>query len=318
MIHDSTPRFAKQLSSKYANLSAKKVQEDLRENHCRKISKDFISSLSNDVGRLIEEQEQNWIYALPVQAIEAQVVSIGRDGTTMYLRSDGYRETMNGTISFYDSLGNRVHTIYLAQAPEYGKGTFNERFAKEIGRIKDLVKKATYVGLADGAKDNWTFLEPFTEVSILDYWHASEYLSLASKAASKSAYERKQWLEQARYDLKNEVGGANKLLKQMKRFRRKRKLSKVVQERLTKAITYFTNHKHQMKYAEHAAANFPIGSGVTEAACKVIVKQRLCQSGMKWKIDGAQNTLNIRALSHSDGRWKQFWNYVDQYDFNLN
>ncbi|MEM9821649.1 MAG: ISKra4 family transposase, partial [Bacteroidota bacterium] len=88
MIHDSTPRFAKQLSSKYANLSAKKVQEDLRENHCRKISKDFISSLSNDVGRLIEEQEQNWIYALPVQAIEAQVVSIGRDGTTMYLRSD--------------------------------------------------------------------------------------------------------------------------------------------------------------------------------------------------------------------------------------
>ena len=68
----------------------------------------------------------------------------------------------------------------------------------------------------------------------------------------------------------------------------------------------------------HANNNLPIGSGVTEAACKVIVKERLCQSGMKWRINRAQNTLNIRALSHSDGRWKQFWNFVDSYDFSLN
>jgi hypothetical protein len=35
-----------------------------------------------------------------------------------------------------------------------------------------------------------------------------------------------------------------------------------------------------MDYAGRVAANEPIGSGVTEAACKVIVKQRLCGSGM--------------------------------------
>ena len=29
--------------------------------------------------------------------------------------------------------------------------------------------------------------------------------------------------------------------------------------------------------------NHSIGSGITKAACKVIVKQRLCKSGMKWK-----------------------------------
>ena len=206
----------------------------------------------------------------------------------------------------------------MAQAPQYGKATFNERFAQEIERIKYLVHQATYVGLADGAKDNWTFLETFVEVSILDFWHASEYLTLASKAASRSAYERKQWLEQARHDLRHEEQGATNLLQQMKQFKRKRKLSKVAKESLEKAITYFTNHKHQMNYATYAEDNYPIGSGVTEAACKVITKERLCQSGMKWKIDGAQNTLNIRALSHSDGRWKQFWNFVDQYEFNLN
>ena len=318
IIHSSSPHFAKQISSKYSNLSAKKVQTDLSSNHYRNVSQDFITCLSNDVGKLIEQQESNWSYALPPQALKAKVVSIGRDGTTMYIRSDGYRETMNGTISFYDDQGNRLHTIYMAQAPEYGKTSFNEKFEREIIRVKHLVEKATYVGLADGAKDNWTFLEKFTEVSIIDFWHASEYLTLASKACSKSAYERKQWLEQARHDLRYEADSACKLLKQMKKFRRKHKLSEIAKEGLERAITYFSNHLHQMEYSEHANNNLPIGSGVTEAACKVIVKERLCQSGMKWRINGAQNTLNIRALSHSDGRWKQFWNFVNNYDFSLN
>ncbi len=41
----------------------------------------------------------------------------------------------------------------------------------------------------------------------------------------------------------------------------------------------------------------PIGSGVTEAACKVIVKQRLCCSGMKWKESGAAAVLSLRCLT---------------------
>lgn len=222
-------------------MSAKKVQKDLSENHERKISKDYITNISNTVGKLIEQQERNWVYTLSPQAIEAQLITLGRDGTTMYLREDGYRETMNGTISFYDKAGNRVHTIYMAQAPQYGKVTFNERFKQEIKRVKNLVPQATYIGLADGAKDNWTFLDSFVEVSILDFWHASEYLTLASKAASASAYESKQWLKQARHDLRHEQGGASHLLQNllqlMKEFRKRRKVGKIAKESLEKAIT---------------------------------------------------------------------------------
>jgi hypothetical protein len=48
-------------------------------------------------------------------------------------------------------------------------------------------------------------------------------------------------------------------------------------------ITYFQNNneKSRMTYSENIQANLPIGSGVTEAACKTIVKQRLCKSEMK-------------------------------------
>ena len=61
-------------------------------------------------------------------------------------------------------------------------------------------------------------------------------------------------------------------------------------------------------YREH---NFPIGSGVTEAACTTLVKQRLCQSGMKWGYKGARLTLVLRALVCTPSRFEQFWDRIN-------
>ena len=94
-----------------------------------------------------------------------------------------------------------------------------------------------------------------------------------------------------------------------------RRLTQPIREKLEAAITYFANHKHQMKYAKYRAANYPIGSGVTEAACKTLVKQRLCQSGMRWKEKGAGVVLSLRALVLTEQRWEQFWGKVNQYGF---
>jgi hypothetical protein len=52
-----------------------------------------------------------------------------------------------------------------------------------------------------------------------------------------------------------------------------------------------------MDYPARVATPEPIGSGVTEAACQVLVKQRLCGSGMKWKEGGAAAVLSLRCLS---------------------
>jgi hypothetical protein len=41
---------------------------------------------------------------------------------------------MVGTVSLYDSEGERQHTIYLGAAPEYGKKSFLERLKREIER----------------------------------------------------------------------------------------------------------------------------------------------------------------------------------------
>jgi len=53
--------------------------------------------------------------------------------------------------------------------------------------------------------------------------------------------------------------------------------------------------------------------GVTEAACKTLVKQRLCASGMRWKNKGAKIVLRLRALTRTTGRWAQFRQKIDQF-----
>ena len=78
-------------------------------------------------------------------------------------------------------------------------------------------------------------------------------------------------------------------------------------DKLDAAITYFANHKHQMHYSRYRKQSLPIGSGVTEAACKTLIKQRLCQSGMRWKDKGAGIVLSLRSLMLTRGRWQQFW-----------
>ena len=116
--------------------------------------------------------------------------------------------------------------------------------------------------------------------------------------------------------LKHEPGGAATMLKQLKTLAAERPWAKD-HEDVQRAITYFENQSRagRMDYASRVAANEPIGSGVTEAACKVIVKQRLCGSGMKWKEKGAAAVLSLRCLTQTEERWEQFWSKIDRWGF---
>ena len=74
-----------------------------------------------------------------------------------------------------------------------------------------------------------------------------------------------------------------------------------------KCLSYFQSGIGRMKYSINTKANLPIGSGVTEAACKIIVKQRLCQSGARWSKEKAGKIMLMRCLNHSGNRWNEFW-----------
>ena len=150
---------------------------------------------------------------------------------------------------------------------------------------------------------------------MLDFYHASGYLKKAAKVLyPRSRKQRQAWTDQQAHRLKHELGAAKALLDEFEAIELDT-LSEQKQQELQSVITYFRNHHHQMNYAQTREANRPIGSGVTESACKVIVKQRLCGSGMKWKETGAGIVLSLRTLTYTTGRWQQFWSKINQYGF---
>ena len=69
---------------------------------------------------------------------------------------------MVGAVSLYNLQGERLHSIYIGNSPEYGKNTFKQRLEQEVLNIKTKYTNATYLDMADGATDNWTFIKFFS------------------------------------------------------------------------------------------------------------------------------------------------------------
>ena len=303
------------LSYKYIHSPVQVVQEDLKENHNREVSCSYIQNTTQAVSNILLKQEEDWEYEIPKTEKEVAIIGIGLDGTCMPMGESNWREAMCGTFSFYDKEGNRIQTIYIANAPEYGKESFKKQFEKEILSIKNNFSEVPIIGIADGAKENWSILKPYTSVNTLDYYHATEYLSQASRGVHpRSKSKQKIWFEEACDTLKNIKDGAKDLLEEIKELKNK-KLSVNIAKGVDATISYFTNNLNRMDYKGSIDKNLPIGSGVTESACKIIVKQRVCVSGANWSEYGAKRFLPIRAICLSDGRWSQAWNnFMDNQD----
>lgn len=317
-MQNATPRLVKMLSGKYGELSAERVEWDMKEHHGLGLSSHYIQQVSRAIGEVMREKEGEWTYSLPEMRKKVATISIGRDGTTTAIRGEGYKQTMAGTIAFYDKKGNRMSTLYLGCAPEKKKEAFDALLKREIDLVKKQYPKAHYAGVADGALDNWTFLNPVTDVQILDFFHGADYLKKFADIPSIALSDPKQkstFQEQQRETLKDKKGGVHKVIKTLKEHA-SALTNQHDKDQARTIIGYFNNNKERMDYYTYQKKGYPIGSGVTEAACKTLVKQRLSQSGMRWNRTGVDDVLLTRGLLLSEGRWKQFWNKVTQFGYN--
>lgn len=211
-----------------------------------------------------------------------------------------YREASCAAINFYDIEGKRLKTIRFARMPEAGKGRLKGMIQQAMNTIITQRPALNIIKIADGAKDNWRFLSdvllPKQGTEILDYFHASEHLNEAFVAAfsgekAKASAHHKKY----RSLLKHEIDGVEKVINNLRYLLKKQPSN----EKLKSELAYFRNNRHRMKYASAVDANYPIGSGVTEAACKTLVTQRLKCAGMRWDLNGGQGVLTVRSLIQS-------------------
>jgi len=222
----------------------------------------------------------------------------------------GYREASSGTLSFVDAQGERVgETRYVGRMPEKNKKTLKESLEDELLHVLDLRPDLKVVAVADGACDNWTWLEeamPEGAVLVLDFFHAAEHLKRAMDAAhGKDSPDAQAEYARLRLLLRDHPQGAQKVINALAYQRRKYPRRK----KLKTELGYFRRNRHRMNYAAVQAKKLPIGSGIVEAANKTLVTVRMKRAGARWSIDGGQGVLTFRALAKS-GRFDRAWALV--------
>ncbi len=141
-------------------------------------------------------------------------------------------------------------------------------------------------------------------VGILDWYHASGHLHDYAKALHpRDLQAQAGWAEQAKTLLYEQGGTA--LLAHLRA--QALPSDEVVADELRKRIGYFEGNEHRTDYPSYRSHGWDIGSGPTEAACKV-VGTRLKGSGMRWLEEGAAEVAPLRALYQSGSDvWDAFW-----------
>ena len=145
-------------------------------------------------------------------------------------------------------------------------------------------------------------------VTILDWYHAAEHVhAFGAVLHPQDEGAARAWSGAAVGILYDRGGEA--LLAHLAELVLPPRTRAEVREELRKLIGYFTNNRHRTDYPTYRANGWDIGSGPTEAGCKII-GERLKGSGMRWVEAGAAAVAALRATYVSgpalwDGYWAQ-------------
>lgn len=269
-----------------------------------------------EAARVLELLEE----ATSSQGSRRPVLCVGRDGVT--LREYRYRFFENasvGTVTVYNRSGKRLGTVYLAFAPQLGQGNMTQRLTwlvrEVLRRWEGPLPRLAYVTDAGDTETSYyrrvlcNMRHPRTGERlswqrIVDFYHAAERVWTMAEAlfGSQSAAGR-AWARRMCRVLK-QPGGPHRVLHSAAALRAARRLSKTRAADFRKAYNYIRRRTRVMQYYEYRKLHLPIGSGVTEAACKTIFAQRLKLSGMRWGKEGAQVILDLRVVLLS-GIWER-------------
>jgi hypothetical protein len=177
--------------------------------------------------------------------------------------------------------------------------------AKELHQ-RDPHERRTVVAVMDGEMKlrDLQELKISRAIGILDIWHVTEYLwELAYCFYREGSDEAEAFAET--YLRKLLEGKINRVIGGIRQMATKRELPQSKWDKVEDCLTYFAARSDYMRYDEYLAAGYPIGSGVVEGACRHLVKDRMEQAGMRWRIAGAQAILSLRAIYVNDD-WDAF------------
>jgi hypothetical protein len=252
------------------------------------------------------------------------------------------------TVAINDEHGNSLTSRRIAATAEEGPNEMMERLGAELRHIIEA-RQLPVVIVQDGAPELWNLVEEWfatyripVAMKLVDRYHVDERLAEIAELIEPDEHERillrLRWrnlldrTDLAMSRICNEIDNRVRGPRPKRPKRPKRDLNsdpdpfagwplddperpllvtpskaRVIDEH----ITYYEHQDGRLRYATALKRGFPIGSGVTEGACKSVIACRLKRSGQRWFETGASACLHMRTLYLNERLSKSFEIFLD-------
>ena len=330
------------LAERVGRLAGQQTQEELRtllqrDHHVNwsvTVLRQVTAAVSAGIAPHLREVQRRTLLDWLAQARGSKgrrrvTLAVGRDGLMLPMcHEKHYKEGGVATVSVYDRRGHRLGTLYLAAMPEPFQATLS---AELTALLRDVLSAwegplPRLVYVTDAGQHQTSYFKEVLSLMenprvagqrlqwqwIVDYYHAASYVTKLSQALFSEEKTQQAWARRMRHMLRDEAGGVQRVLRSAAQHYAMRVRSKAEAKMYQEAYQYLRKHSQEMDYSGYKRAGLPIGSGVTEAGCKVVFTQRFKQSGMKWSKVGGEVILSLRVALLSgvwDAVYREYLNH---------
>jgi len=281
-----------------------------------RVSDNTVRKQTEGYGKAQAQAEMEWKqFADDIKSLEVRERSMEKRAGRIYGSLDGAHVPLHGewrelkTLCWYEV--QAMHPSHPKNHHGQGVGEQNHlqarnmkyycdiQEAEQLGRLLwasaiqqqvDAYEEIVFV--SDGAVWIWNLVQKYfpNAVQIVDWYHASQYLSpIAEAAFGAHTPQAHEWLTQARSELwEGQIQDVIHSCHSLWSYSPARPF-------IEKAMGYYNHNEKRMDYARFRQQGYLIGSGTIESACKQIAAARLKRAGARWTLSGVIATAKARA-----------------------
>ena len=344
IMERATPALAYCVATGYAKTTMRDLHEDLTLAHRHPPSRTSLERIATRLARGIfdsVDEIEPVIRALEMLPEDACAISVGLDRTTVpmaELRPDGqaanshrkrrrieykrkppppidvnFRMAYVGTVCITDKNGETLQTYVYAAAAHEGP---QDLVARVMADVRSALSQEPdlHVGVVqDGGPELWGLIweamanEPLVTKyhQAIDRYHLSERLAVGLEAIEPDPARRRQRLRDWSHQLDRKDAAILHIQREFRAIK-KRDLTVGQRTKFSFCLDYIEGYETRMRYARLRKLGLPVGSGVTEGACKSLITARTKRSGQRWSQDGISGVLALRTI-YRCGRLKEYW-----------
>jgi hypothetical protein len=342
----ATPALGYSIALDYANRSSREYVESMGAAHRDVLSRSTVERIGKALGqgaKVAAPRIESYLRRSEKVPEEAVALSLGLDRTSVpyeeereqgaapktkrkkrtkpYQRSAPPPVDVNdrmdyvGTVSLVDKDGDKLLSRKYFVSHEDGPEGIVKRMTCDIGSALKQRPELNVGIVQDGAPEMWNLVGGALKEELgienpkggINHYHLFERLGDVMQVLEKEEEKRTPLLRQ--WDKALDQDDAT--IERIEQYIHERAWGYcgTARETLLDALTYIESNKDRMRYVTLREAGLPVGSGITEGACKSLVGVRAKRSGQRWHNKGLSSVMELRSI-HQSKRLPKFWQHL--------